>query len=711
MNDVRHGTGSNPRGAPSRAGRRAALLLLAGAVGFAASVRAVDVDGSARFAWTESDVEAGAVGTTEQNFHLGLTQILTPYLRLRVSDSYADQATTLDGADVFSRTTEQPRVELIYGRPNLSARLAYDLNRTDSSLVADRFRAKAVHGNLSWRSRAGLRVGLSLREATNRGDVAALGRDVDERRARIDLGLERRFWSVGYSAAYGELERLATGLAIEQIRHDVRLSGSRDWLDGRLRIGLTGLAGRLESEESSGAGELAEPLPAVAGLAAIDASPGTGALEAAPGLVDGSVGEITTPAIEVGGANTFRNVGVDLGLSLPATRLEVYVDRPSAPGLVWEVYHSADNLFWEPIPTAISEFDATLLRYTLRFAPVTDRYFKAVNLSVNEAELVRVTEVRALREITEIVGDDRSSDLYRAGLSVGWQVAPRVHLSAGADTTNDETTFGGVTRRDFTTATVRGGVRVDLRPDLRLVLGYRWLDSEDRRSGGLDRTTEEISASLLWNPLATVDAVLVVSNRDELDGDVLLAANSSARLSVDLRLLEELRLVSDLIVARLDSEIAGVERDTVSWSQRFEMEPFERWRLDGGYTWSRTESGLASQPLLERTNLFATVRWSPGSALAWHATLLYYTDDTGGSSLRQSYGLSWSPGPKLNLSMTWNEFEEQRGLLTGGSSLTANYRLARRIQLFGSVSESRTELADGSRERVTTVHAGTAVSF
>ena len=710
MNDDRHGTtlASRP---PDGTARRVALLACAGAAIALAAARGAELDGSARVAWTESDTETATVATTEQSVHLGLTQILTPYLRLRVSESYADLSSTLDGADVFSRSNEQPRVELLYGRPNLTARVGYDLARTRSDVEADRFDASSVTGSLAWRTRVGLRLGLSLREATNRGDVAALGRDVDDRRARLDLAFDRGHWSVGYSAAYGELERVSTGLAVEQLRHDLRFSGARDWLAGRLHIGVNALAGRLESQQRRGEGDLGEPLPAVAGLATIDASPETATLDAAPGLVDGEVGEATTPPIEIGGANTFRNVGVDLGLSLPATRLEIHVDRPSGAGLGWRVYHSADNLFWEPIPAVTGEFDATLLRYSLRFAPVTDRYFKAVNVTINPAELVRVTEVRALREITAILGaDDSSSDLYRAGVSLGWQIAPRVQLSLGADTSNDETTFGAVTRRDYTTSSARGGLTVDMSRDLRLVVGYRWLDSEDRRVGGIQRSTEEVSASLRWDPLPTVDAVLALATRDELDAGELLSTSTTSRLSVSLRLLEELRLVSELLLSRLDSRLLGVERDTVHWTQRFETEPYEHWRFDGGYTWSRTESGVDGQPLLERTSFFATVYWSPGAALAFHGSLIYY-DDSVGASLRQSYGLSWVPGPKLTFSLAWNEFEEQRGQLTGGGSLAVNYHLASRAQLFATLTESRTELADGTRERVTTAHAGTAVSF
>ena len=83
------------------------------------------------------------------------------------------------------------------------------------------------------------------------------------------------------------------------------------------------------------------------GLFAVDALPDLSTLEPAPDL---SNGDFITPArsgilpgspiIEIGGANTFRNLGLDLGVNRQVTRLEITVNAVSGPGVVWAVWQS-----------------------------------------------------------------------------------------------------------------------------------------------------------------------------------------------------------------------------------------------------------------------------------------------------------------------------------------------------------------------------------
>lgn len=678
----------------------------------AGPAQAADLNGSARVYWTGTELDDDSdFSTVEQSYNLSLYQPLTRTWALRAAYTHGELDSRADGTDLFSRRRRQPRIELLLNRPDLSGRLSYEDTMADGSASVDTFESRAVGANVAWQAREGLRFNFSLRDASNRADVSALGREYENRTARIDATYDRTYWGLGYGGNYNRLENRATGSGVRQLRHDLRFHAGRRFAADRVSIGASALAGYVDSAELRSAGDLAEAWPAVAGLAAIDPSPALGDLAAAPGLIDGDFDTPLTPPIEIGGGNTFRNLGVDLGVRQPVTRLEIAVDRPSGAQLAWEVYHSADNLIWEPIPAVLATYDPALLRYTLRFGAFADRYFKAVNVSVNPATTVSVTEVRALREIDALAGDEsRGSALHSAAIDLGWRIGERVRMNAGADASNDRTTIGGVTRRDYRTTGARAGVEVDLSRDLRLGVRYRLDESSERRGPLIRRSVGDLSAVLSWAPIPTVDAALSASNRDERDEGSLLSTVRSTRLRVGLALLDSMRLDSELGYDQFDSQLAGYDRETWNGSVRFGLEPWASWRINGGVNGTRTATSGESRTSFDRTNYFLTLNWSPGSSLALTGTLLYYDEDRG-QSLRQTYALSWSPGTRLAFSLVWDQFEERDGRLVGGDGVTVTYRLARWAQFAAGVNRSRSDVGAGPQERITSARAGTTIVF
>jgi hypothetical protein len=101
----------------------------------------------------------------------------------------------------------------------------------------------------------------------------------------------------------------------------VRAGAQKAFWGDRFSVGLSGRLSHLNRTLATGAdAELAEPIPAAAGLFSVDTTPEIGELAAHPTLVDGDATAPALPPIDVGGASTFRNVGVDLGLTRPVTR-------------------------------------------------------------------------------------------------------------------------------------------------------------------------------------------------------------------------------------------------------------------------------------------------------------------------------------------------------------------------------------------------------
>jgi len=695
----------------SQPDRRAGRVCLVGVTALlvAGAARAGDLGATARVYWTDTERQGSDLVSVEQSYNVHYFQPLSPFWSFRASYTHGELDNRQDGSAVFARRQRQPRFELLLHTPELTGRFSYESAMADGSTSAENFDSRALAANLAWQAREGLRFNFSLRDATNRADVGALGREYQDRTGRLDVAYDRTYWGLGYAASYNQLENRATGSGVRQVRHDLRFHAARRFADDRVSVGANALAGHVESKEVRSAGDLAEPWPAQAGLAEIDPSPALGELLAAPGLIDGDFDTPVSPPIDIGGANTFRNLGVDLGLIRPVTRLEVAVDRPSGTQVVWEVYHSADNLVWEPLPAVMATFDPALLRYTLRFTSFPDRYFKAVNVSVNPEPTVLVTEVRALNEIDAIAGDGaRGSGLYSAALDVSWRVAERVRLRAGADASNDRTTFAGVTRRDYRTVGARAGVEFDLADDLRLGVRYRFDDSSERRGIAMRRSVGDLSALLAWTPLPTVDAALTASNRDEREDGSALSTARSARFRVGLALLDSFRFDSELGYNQLDYRLAGYDRDTWTWSVRFRLEPWSVVHLNGGANATRTVMTDVNRRRFDRTNYHLTLTWNPGSALALTGTLLYYDEDRG-HSLRQTYGLSWSPGTKLGVTVAWDQFDEQDGTLVGSDGVTINYRLTRRVLLAAGIHRSETAVGGGPRERVTSARVGTSI--
>ena len=77
-------------------------------------------------------------------------------------------------------------------------------------------------------------------------------------------------------------------------------------------------------------------------------------IASSPTLIDGELAVPAAGPIAIGGANTFRNVGLDLGVTQPVSRLEISVDTVSDPGLVWRVFRSRDNLVWDEVDGVLS---------------------------------------------------------------------------------------------------------------------------------------------------------------------------------------------------------------------------------------------------------------------------------------------------------------------------------------------------------------------
>ena len=679
--------------------------------GLAAPALPADLNGSVLVATTSTTAGGLQSDLLEQQYTLGLLQPLTPYLSVRLGYQYFGLGTTFQDGSTFTRSTSQPLVELLYDRDRLSGRVSFYQLSIDSSVEAENLDRRSLAANLSWKASSGPGFNVNFRDDRNVADVSVFGRDVTSRLLDLTAFYNRQHWSASYTFETLALDNPSNAFRTDQNRNEARLNAQRSFWAGRFSVGLSGHASRLDRTTAIGEdAELAEPVPAAAGLFAVDTSPEIGELVASPTLVDGDAATPASPPVEIGGASLYRNVGVDLGVTRPITRLEIAVDVVSGPSVVWQVYRSRDNLFWEAVPGATSTFDSGLLRYRIRFPQTEDRFFKAVNVSSNPAPAVRVTEIRALLDLASTALDESTDDnRYRGDVILGFNPSRRVSLAVGVGASSDETLAAGLVRRDYEEAHALARLTVGLARGLDLNLGYRYNDSENRREPVLLRTVSQYNANLTWKPLSTVDAALTLGRRDESEKTTLLQSQDSVRLGVALQLLADLRYVTDFDVARIEDPFAGRSRNSLTWTHTLEMRPVPTWDLAGSFVLSRNET-FAGESLLDRTQYQVWTTWNPTSYVSLTGSW-WYTDDSGRSSLSQSYNVSYAPGDRLTISATYQGFDDVAGVGTSTDSLNATYRLFAQFLLFANLSRSTTRDIQGESTRVSNFRAGLQLAF
>jgi len=675
------------------------LLLLA------SSARAVDFSAAGSIFTSKTDDDGFESENQQERLGLILSQRFTPYISADLGYQYFRQTMQNDlGADT-ERRTRSPLLELFYNRERLSARLALREQTTDGTALHDNFVVQSLHASVTWWPTKGPSLSLSFRDESNVADVAVFGRNVDSRFLDFDATYSRGFGGASYAFQRTEVENKGAGLSSDQDRHGFRAYGTRAFYDNRLELDVHGSVSWLTREtDVGGIPEFAEPISPRTGLFVIDTAPAIGALDPSPGLIDGDTTTPVTPVIEIGGANTYRNVGLELQVTQQVNRLEITVDGLSDSNLVWVVYSSPDNLVWVPLGGVTSVFDGALLRYTLFLPGTTARFFKAVNVSVNVQPVVRVTEMRALRSVDSSAATDRvESTLYRADVSLGYRPGGRVTARLDLGLSNDETVSAGLVRNKF--EEVHAGVlmNAELAKELRFNMGFRYADSEDGRQPVLYRTEYVYNAGLRWTPLETLEAALIANRRDEEDRGALIQSNRSLRLALNTVFLPDLSLLSDLTYSNTLDSIYGLDREGLSWRETLAANLTTRWILRVGYGRSSYEN--VGGPDLDRSDVTVYSRWSPTAFLTATASLSFFNDQQQ-DSVRQNYAISYMPGPKLNISAAHQENSTDDRTETATDNVGLTYRVNRRLSIFGNLSHSTSKLAGVETGDVTSVLAG-----
>ena len=661
-------------------------LTVAMLLALAVPAAAVEIHGNVRVYDGSTENGDTDVDQLDQQYTLNLRQALTPWLSMLLSYRYTDFSAENGGTD-FERSSSDPRLELLYNRPTVTARLSFRDRRNRGSNPSDNLDLESFLAQLRWQPRKGPWYSLQYRDDTNVADTAVFGRDVSSRAFDLEAVWDRSAWGARYSFNATRLANDGTGFELDEDRHQLRAHlDQRLWGD-RLALSANGWISRVEQREVAGSGgRPAQPVPVRDGLFALDTSPDVGELEDAPGLIDGDTRTPAEPRIEIGGANTFRNAGVDLGFTRQVTRLEITVDAASSPGLLWDAYHSSDGLSWTRISGVRSEYDGALLRYTLFFPEITDRFFKAVNVTVNGFSTVAVTELRALVDVGQLGRRDGRSTTYRADLAARWQPHQRLRADVQVGVANDQDLTRGQLSRDLDELTYSALVRYELTADLEARVGYRFTRVDELREPVLERDEETWSAVLDWSPLETVDGLLSFSSRDEKDGEVLIRSADTVRLRARTRLLPDLELISEVAYSDVDDPLAGFRQTVWRWRETLTADLTERLDVRASASQSYFDS-TGTAVIEERSQLELLTHWRATPFLSFTGDWTYGEDDLQ-DTLTQRYSTFYAPGPRLSASLSYQDTESSDVRQTTTLGASVNYRIRPRLTPFVNFSRS-----------------------
>lgn len=674
------------------------------------ALQAADVNGSILVTGGTNEIDNEETDVLDQRYQITLVQPLTPYLGFNLNYIYRGLETSPENGVDFERRTSQPGIDLFYQRRRFSSRFTYRERRTRGTSPADRLDATSFLASVTWDPERGPLAQLQYRNDTNFSDVAVFGRDVTNRTWDLEVGREYKDWSAWYEYSNVNIDNAVGELSLEQQQHELRSSYQFKAWEDRVIFFANGQVRRVENDSRVPSGtRFDQPVPARGGLFAVDTTPEIWRLDPAPALVDGDTETPVEPDINIGGANTFRNIGVDLGFTRPVSQLEVTVDRLSGPGLVWEVYHSPDNLNWEAVPGVTSLWDTAFLRYAIRFPETQDQYFKAVNVSVNTESDVLVTEIRALREVQSIGRTTGQSTDIRTDLNLLFKPNERVYGNFTLGYNNEDDVVPGVSIRGLRDLYYTSSILVVLTPDLDLNMHYGFSNREEDREPVIERGERSYGAGLIWSPLPAVDGQLSVNHREESERGATLRLDDTVRLRLATELFPELLLTTELLANDSDNELAGFSQSSWTWRESLISRPTRRWTFSGSYSYTDYDSAGAVA-LSKRTSLTVRTAWMPVPTVNIGATYGEGKDDNQ-ETTDQRYFLAWTPGRKLTCSLVYNDNESVGFRQLTSVNAQVQYRPHRRLRLFVTGSRSEEVVMNSAAVETTSMQAGLSLTL
>ncbi|RJP77758.1 MAG: hypothetical protein C4524_07660 [Candidatus Zixiibacteriota bacterium] len=682
----------------------AALTLLACMAG---ETRALEnFGGSLRLIGSSQSSPAADLRSFDQQYQVHYSRHLLPLLLANVAVSYHDLQTFPAQGDRNWHGEFQPSADLSWTSPFFTAGANYRYRET-RDLVA-------VNNSLNRGAGAYLRTRFTdLPQANVTFDwnryVSHSGfmpLDSEERRLQAGLQYARRVVNLRYTYSHRDFENRVDGSRQVHQQHIVRTDYSDNFINQRLRLAGSYLFSYNLREESSSQSALPLSLiPALQGLYALDNSPGLGELDTLAALVDDNLNQVTIPPVDIGGANIYQNLGLNLGLPRPVDHLFIYTDRQSDPAVAWTVYTSDNNLDWTVHGEGVSQlYNVAAQRYEIAFAAVTARYLKVVNTGINEEPQVFVTEMQALLSSEALGTLPGESANHRATVSTSYQVNSTVRLGADAVLGSLVENSTGQERRD---ASVAGTATYRPTAQFSVVGRYQQGYTEYRNELVQPQMNKAASLTVLGQPLKTLELSLSGSYQETAEDQVVQQVTKSSLARASAQLLPGLSAITEAGFTRGLRPAQDQVIDTWSYRQSVEAFPYASLNLTAGYGVQWYSSNQAySANRRDETDLRLTWRATASIHLRGHLT---YAREDANDNFSQDYSLGWHLTERLSANAGARFFQTDTGYSTRSLSLQTAYLLSSRTNFSFGYSQNRIE--NSQVEETTTYQAGFNTSF
>lgn len=493
---------------------------------------------------TKTTFASGLVTKTEtQNLFprltLNMDALVYPNLRLNAGGVFEVNmvSTRTAGGDLNSTIVRnRPFFLLRSTNPVFSPGVGY-FRREERARTGSFSNVKLVNeeyaGYLGWNPAGGPRSDFQyLRTHTFDGTRAI--EDTTKKFATLVSSYTYRNFGAYYRGALLDSDNALLHLQTQQITHAGRVSDAGLLVRKRLAWSATYNVNYQDFRTSSSGkgGEVAVPISAFAGLAAVSNTPGTARLSQNAAILDGNLtasGGIDLGVTAPPDDPQARNIGVDFVNRTEVNRFLLWVDRELpfeiANAFSWEIYSSPDNIAWTREATVpAAAFGPFENRFEIDFPNVTARYVKVVTrpLSIAVPDASRfadifVTEMQAfLRRPAGEITSRITQTTHLVNTDVRMRLLDTPSLSyEGFFLYNGPDTFGTSTR------TVSNGLSLN-HSFGRIFSVYARGAREQGSDPQGDRVATVTNATVTVTPIATLRSSFLYTGRDEEVGKVPL---------------------------------------------------------------------------------------------------------------------------------------------------------------------------------------------
>lgn len=449
------------------------------------------------------------------------------------------------------------------------------------------------------------------------------------------------------------------------------------------------------------------------GLYLYDTTPLFGVMNEMGSLIDGDY--TTSTGINIGstlsGGGTYHNMGVDLSSPQECEKIYLYTTSNYDPSLsnsyfTWAVYYSNNGTDWTLITNnANFDYDTLYYRFEIDFASQNARYFKAVNTSHDQRDIVGPVYIT---EIEVLGSEDRKAGEELKTINSGWEgnlniiFRPIEKFSLGYNFSYDhtETDPGSIWNTEES-----HGANMSWKLHKYLSSSVQYQTRSDKKEGERSQT-DNYSLQLNSSPMDTLGMSLSF-NHSESEEEKTKTKTDSCLFHTAATLREGVDLSGNFHFTRSENA-TGTESTgkTIDLDLRTELTKKATFELGFDQSWQATENEGEATIKTESSNLSSTLNYSPSDILYLRGNI-YFTDTEGEKDTSYGFNVSWLPTEKIQLN--FDSRFDQNHEETNTYNLDSSWNISRYLIFRCGFNYSTTE--GGGKDETKTLYARLSTRF